>query len=196
MLKSINTNRKIKIIFIFGIFIIIFIISNLIDVIKRVEASNIDNERIAIEQRINIMSIESQNIQNIIKRLKEAHDLYKIKMEEKKNLTIDSTILQASVSEYFDMLNTYYDNKIFKVVVLNVEPNNIYVNLADVRLKIEFYHVYGQIPELAKNIEGTILKLVYDDIETNHFSSLNILKNSLQINSDENIIKFTYIKRK
>lgn len=196
MLKSINTNRKIKIIFIFGIFITIFIISNLIDVIKRVEASTIDNERIALEQQINRMNIESQNIQNIIIRLQDAHNLYKIKMEEKKNLTIDSTILQASASSYFDMLNTYYDNKIFKIVVLNVEPNNNYVNLADVRLKIEFYHVYGQIPELAKKIEGTILKLVYDDIETNHSSSLNILKNSLQMNADENIIKFTYIKRK
>lgn len=196
MLKSINTNRKIKIIFVFGIFIVIFIISNLIDVVKRVEASGIDNERIRLEEQINRMNIEAQNIQNIITRLQEAHNIYKIKMEEKKNLTIDSTMLQTSVSSYFDLLNTYYDNKIFKIVVLNIEPNNNYVNLADVKLKIEFYHVYGQIPELAKKIEGTILKLVYDDLETNHFSSLNILKNSLQINSDENIIKFTYIKRK
>lgn len=196
MLKSINTNRKIKIIFIFGIFIIIFIAYNLIDVIKRVEASAIDSERIAIEQQITRMNNEVLNIQNVILRLQELHNLYKIKMEEKKNLTIDSTILQTSASTYFDMLNTYYDNKIFKIVVLNIESNNKYVNLADVRLKIEFHHAFGQLPELAKKIEGTILELVHDDIETNHSTSLNILKNSLQINSDENIIKFTYIKRK
>ncbi len=196
MIKSIKQNL-IRENLLFGLFILCAILLyNIFLIIYRAEASKIDNETSKVETNINNKEIELKDINETIEKVKKIHQDYLTRIEHQKNLTIDLKALNGEITNLVDMLNKYYNNAIFKIRLSNVSQNEDYINLAEINLYFEFLHQLQHSPEVALELEKTVIKNVYNDI-TNNFSKLiNIEKRLSSANYDLKTISLFYVKDK
>lgn len=196
MIKSIKQNL-IRENLLFGLFILCAILLyNIFLIIYRAEASKIDNETSKVETNINNKEIELKAINETIEKVKKTHQDYLTRIEHQKNLTIDLKALNGEITNLVDMLNKYYNNAIFKIRLSNVSQNEDYINLAEINLYFEFFHQLQHSPEVALELEKTVIKNVYNDI-TNNFSKLiNIEKRLSSANYDLKTISLFYVKDK
>lgn len=196
MIKSIKHNLIRKNL-LFGFFVLCAILLyNLFLILYRAEASKIDKETNRVETNINNKELELKNINETIEKVKKIHQEYLARIEHQKNLTIDLKALNSEITNLVDILNKYYDNAIFKIRLSNVTQNEDYINLAEINLYFEFFHQLQHSPEVALELEKTVIKNVYNDI-TNNFSKLiNIDKSLSSANYDLKTISLFYVKDK
>jgi len=196
MVKTIKINFLLKnLIFVFILIFLIFLF-NLYKVVDREAASKLDVQIKNIQSEIDTKDKNIIQTNKIIKAVKDRYAEYLKKIEEEKNLTIDSTILSMEINNFFELLNKYYNNNIFKINVSNVSPDDEYINLAIISLTFDFNHDFKNDLDLSNNLESTIIKSVYIDILNKFETSLSILKEKSSIDLDNKIIKLYYIKKR
>lgn len=194
MIKALRHNYILKGLVSSMIFIGFFFLYKAGLVLYREAASKIDKETSKIETSIQKTNLEINQVNKVIKEVEAIHKAYLERIENQKNLTINSTILKEELSNFINILNNYYDNNVFKIILTNVAQNEEYINVADIILNFEFFHNLYHAPEVALELEKTIITNVYNDI-TNNFSKLiNVDKKISNFNTDTKSINLYYIK--
>lgn len=196
MIKNLKKNQTRKNLFISLFLILLYFVYNFIIVAYRAEASLIDKETDSIIASIDSKKQEMEKINQKINEVKKIHQSYLEKVKSQKNLTIDANILQSEIANLVDMLNKYYDNTVFKLKLKNVVQNDDYINVAEINILFEFFHKLQGTPDVAKQLEKSVIDNVYSDI-VNNFSEILVLDKKLSvINYDTNTVKLFFIKEK
>lgn len=196
MIKNLKKNQTRKNLFISLFLILLYFVYNFIIVAYRAEASLIDKETDSIIASIDSKKQEMEKINQKINEVKKIHQSYLEKVKSQKNLTIDANILQSEIANLVDMLNKYYDNTVFKLKLKNVVQNDDYINVAEINILFEFFHKLQGTPDVAKQLEKTVIDNVYSDI-VNNFSEILVLDKKLSvINYDTNTVKLFFIKER
>ena len=195
MVKTIKINFLLKNLILSLVLISLFFLFNLYKVIDREKASELDIQINKIQSEIDTKNKDIMQVNRIIKAVNSRYKDYLSKIEKEKDLTIDSSILSIEMNDFFELLNKYYDNKIFKIHVFNVVPDDEYINLAVITLTFDFYHDFKNDVELSNDLEKTIIKNVYMDILNKFENSLSILKEKSSLDLENKNIKLYFIKR-
>lgn len=196
MIKNLKKNQTRKNLFISLFLILLYFAYNFIIVAYRAEASLIDKETDSLIASIDSKKQEMEKINQKINEVKKIHQSYLEKVGSQKNLTIDANILQSEIANLVDMLNKYYDNTVFKLKLKNVVQNDDYINVAEINILFEFFHKLQGTPDVAKQLEKSVIDNVYSDI-VNNFSEILVLDKKLSvINYDTNTVKLFFIKER
>lgn len=196
MIKNLKKNQTRKNLFIYFFLILLYFAYNFIIVAYRAEASLIDKETDSLIASIDSKKQEMEKINQKINEVKKIHQSYLEKVGSQKNLTIDANILQSEIANLVDMLNKYYDNTVFKLKLKNVVQNDDYINVAEINILFEFFHKLQGTPDVAKQLEKSVIDNVYSDI-VNNFSEILVLDKKLSvINYDTNTVKLFFIKER
>lgn len=171
----------------------IFVAINIIDVIKREEAHRYDKQTKQLNEKTKVLQQDIQKIGSIIDKAVEAHNIYNEKMKYQQKLIINSNKLYQELNIVVDALNKYYDNSIFKLRLQSVNQSDIYVNLAEIVIAVDFYHTLNN-QDINRELEISIQKELYKDIflKINQIIALDKKLSKNYIDSKQ--IKLFYIR--